>query len=154
MPDIDQALNTRAILSKDARTPRQEEAPPAVAANLGAMGGANSAPASGIGVVTTAPAPIVRMVPGTVAGPTGRPVFVSGGVMAGSKVFGPQPDYPAWARNAHISGDVVLHAIITKTGAVQNVSVVSGPPGLRDSAVTAVKQWRYKPFLLTGQRST
>jgi protein TonB len=46
---------------------------------------------------------------------------------------------------------VVLAATITKTGAVQNLQVVSGPPMLRQSALDAVRNWLYKPYLLNNQ---
>ncbi len=51
---------------------------------------------------------------------------------------------------AHISGTVVLHAIIAKDGTIQELEFVSGPPMLVKSAMDAVKQWRYKPYLLNG----
>jgi protein TonB len=58
--------------------------------------------------------------------------------------------YPPIARAAHVSGAVVLHAIISKTGTVQNLQVISGPEMLRASALDAVRNWRYKPYLLNG----
>ena len=47
-------------------------------------------------------------------------------------------------------GAVVLHAIISKTGPIQSLSVLSGPEMLRASALAAVQQWKYRPFLLNG----
>jgi TonB family protein len=78
------------------------------------------------------------------------PVRVSGGVMAGQIVSKVNPVYPPDAKAAGISGTVVLHAIIGADGAVQNLAVVSGPPELQSSALDAVKQWIYKPYLLNG----
>ena len=46
---------------------------------------------------------------------------------------------------------VVLHAIISKTGTIESLQVVSGPEMLRASALEAVRQWRYKPYLLNGE---
>jgi protein TonB len=60
------------------------------------------------------------------------------------------PQYPAIAKTAHISGTILLHAIIGKDGTVQNLQYISGPPLLMQSAMDAVKQWRYKPTLLNG----
>ena len=55
------------------------------------------------------------------------------------------------AKTAHISGTILLHAIIGKDGTVQNLQYISGPPLLMQSAMDAVKQWRYKPTLLNGE---
>jgi protein TonB len=46
---------------------------------------------------------------------------------------------------------VVLTAIIDKDGSIENLQLVSGHPILAPAAIEAVKQWRYKPFLLSGQ---
>lgn len=62
-----------------------------------------------------------------------------------------EPVYPPIARAAHVSGAVVLHALISKTGDVETLEVVSGPPMLQSAALDAVKQWKYKPFLLDGK---
>jgi protein TonB len=70
--------------------------------------------------------------------------------MAGQIVSKTAPVYPAIARAAHVSGVVVLHAVISKTGAIESLSVVSGPEMLRASAVAAVQAWKYKPYLLNG----
>ncbi len=69
----------------------------------------------------------------------------------GLKISGANPVYPPIARAAHVSGAVVLHAIISKTGQISNLTVVSGPEMLRASAVDAVQNWRYKPYLLNGE---
>ena len=50
-----------------------------------------------------------------------------------------------------MGGTVVLHAIISKTGSIEQLNVVSGPPMLVGAATDAVKQWRYKPYLLNGE---
>jgi TonB family protein len=60
------------------------------------------------------------------------------------------PVYPQLARQAHISGTVVLHCVIGKDGAVTQLEYVSGPPMLMKSAMDAVRQWVYKPTLLNG----
>lgn len=62
-----------------------------------------------------------------------------------------KPVYPAAAKKVHIEGTVVLHAIIAKDGTVQSLDYVSGPDELKDSAIDAVKKWRYKPMLLNNQ---
>ncbi len=75
---------------------------------------------------------------------------VSTGVAAGNLIVQTQPVYPAIARAAHITGVVVLHAIISKTGTIENLTVQSGPPMLRQAALDGVRNWRYRPFLLNG----
>lgn len=59
--------------------------------------------------------------------------------------------YPNMARIAHIQGNVILHVLIDKQGHVANIKPVSGHPILIQSALDAVKQWEYQPFLLNGQ---
>jgi TonB family protein len=63
-----------------------------------------------------------------------------------------QPQYPPLAKQAHIQGNVVLDANISKDGAIETLRVVSGHPLLIQSALTAVKQWRFRPYILNGQR--
>ena len=62
-----------------------------------------------------------------------------------------QPVYPTIAIQAHIQGNVVLHAIIGKEGTVSELQVLSGHPLLVNAALDAVRQWRYNPTLLSGQ---
>jgi protein TonB len=61
------------------------------------------------------------------------------------------PTYPAEAGRERIEGTVILQAVIGKDGTVQDVQVVSGLPLLAQAAIDAVKQWRYKPYLLNGE---
>ena len=77
-------------------------------------------------------------------------VTVGGNVQAARLVNKVQPLYPPLARQTRISGTVKLHAIIGKDGAVQQLQVVSGHPLLVQSALDAVRQWRYQPTLLNG----
>lgn len=59
------------------------------------------------------------------------------------------PIYPEDAKN--VSGAVVLAATIDNEGNVATLSVVSGPEQLRDAALTAVRQWTYRPYQLNGK---
>jgi protein TonB len=99
---------------------------------------------SGLGLAT--PPPVVQRV---APKPTG-PVRVSSGTVAGMALSQPTPVYPPIAKAAHVQGVVVLHAIISKAGTIENLTVISGPPMLTTSALDAVKRWRYKPYLLNG----
>ena len=61
------------------------------------------------------------------------------------------PKYPPEAGRARIEGTVVLLAVIGKDGTVQDVRVQSGLSVLAQAAIAAVKQWRYRPYLLNGE---
>jgi len=80
-----------------------------------------------------------------------KPMRVSAGVMAGQVLTRVNPIYPPDAKAAHVEGAVVLHAVISKTGEVRDLYVVSGPAELQASALDAIGQWIYKPYLLNGQ---
>lgn len=62
-----------------------------------------------------------------------------------------QPEYPAAAREAHVTGDVVLHCTVGKDGAAHTLEYVSGPRILLQPAIDAVRQWRYRPMRLNRQ---
>ena len=62
-----------------------------------------------------------------------------------------QPKYPQEAKENHVAGTIVLHAVIGLDGHVQQLQFVSGPPELMRSAMDAVRQWRYKPMKLNGK---
>jgi len=77
-------------------------------------------------------------------------VRVSSGVMQGLQVTKVNPQYPDEAKDAHIQGAVLLRAIIDKEGNVANLQLISGHPLLAPAAIEAVKQWKYRPYLLQG----
>lgn len=62
-----------------------------------------------------------------------------------------EPVYPRTAVLINLQGEVKLHAIIAKDGTVQSLSVTSGHPILAQAAVDAVRQWRYRPYVLNGE---
>ena len=62
-----------------------------------------------------------------------------------------QPVYPAEARNNHIQGTVRMQAVISKTGDVETLELLEGPIELAMSAVTAVRQWKYRPYVQNGE---
>lgn len=76
---------------------------------------------------------------------------VSSGVMQGMLIYKVIPTYPAVAQAIRASGTVVLQATISRTGAIENLRVVEGPALLQQAALDAVKQWRYRPYMLNGQ---
>jgi len=62
-----------------------------------------------------------------------------------------QPNYPALARSARVQGSVVLRAVISRAGTIENLQVLSGHPLLTSAAIDAVRQWRYRPYILNGE---
>jgi protein TonB len=62
-----------------------------------------------------------------------------------------RPLYPPIARSAGVSGRVIVEAIISKTGGIDSLHVVSGPEMLRAAAMDAIRAARYRPFLLNGE---
>ncbi len=82
---------------------------------------------------------------------TPQRVRVSSGVSTGLLIRKVQPTYPPLARQARIQGVVVLQAQISKEGNIQNLQLISGHPMLAPAAIEAVKQWKYKPYLLNGE---
>jgi protein TonB len=72
-------------------------------------------------------------------------------VTAAAIVSQTKPLYPPQARAGNVQGDVVLHAIIDKEGKISEVQVLSGDDLLAQSALEAVRQWRYKPMLVDGE---
>jgi protein TonB len=90
------------------------------------------------------------VIPRAVAKPTG-PIKVSSGTIAGTIISKPEPVYPAIAKAAHVQGAVILHAIISKEGTIEQLSVISGNGMLVNAARDAVSRWRYRPYLLNGE---
>jgi periplasmic protein TonB len=76
---------------------------------------------------------------------------VSSGVAEGMLVRQVKPQYPPIAVQARIQGTVVLQAVIGKDGTVKDLRLLSGHPMLSTAAIEAVKQWRYRPYLLNGE---
>jgi protein TonB len=81
---------------------------------------------------------------------TPKTLRLGGQVMAAKLTSHPDPVYPPLARQARIQGSVVLHAIISKEGRVEQLNVISGHPLLIQAALDAIRQWRYSPTLLNG----
>jgi protein TonB len=82
--------------------------------------------------------------------PPKRPIRV--GMLESSKLmYKVNPVYPTLAVKAHVSGTVVLEALVNEDGSVSTVKVLSGHALLVDAAVQAVKQWKYSPTILNGE---
>jgi len=98
-------------------------------------------------------APPANLVPS--ASPSLRPTLstlhVSQGVSTGLLIKKVAPSYPSNALRMRVEGDVDLVATISKEGTISNIKVTSGDAQLTKAAVDAVKQWKYKPYLLNGE---
>jgi periplasmic protein TonB len=144
--DAGKLVQPKAI-PKDLKTIKEEPEPDMGGMAGGVPGGVAGGSAGGvlggvIGGAGTAPPPPPKATP--------KRVTVGGNVQAARLVNRVQPLYPPLARQTRISGTVKLHAIIGKNGAVEQLQVVSGHPLLVQSALDAVRQWRYQPTLLNG----
>lgn len=128
-PRIDD-LNTAAIVS----------AAPVLGDVAGSSSTARIAPGLGDGIVVAIP-PQPSIL---------KPLRLSN-LGEGSLLRRVQPAYPVAAREARIHGQVELRAIISKAGTIENLVVLRGHPMLASAAVEAVKQWRYRPYLLNKE---
>ena len=72
-------------------------------------------------------------------------------IMEGNLIRRVQPTYPALARQGRIQGSVVLSAVISRDGMIERLQVLNGQPLLEQAAIEAVRQWRYRPYLLNGE---
>ncbi len=79
------------------------------------------------------------------------PTIISRGVAEGMLLQKVTPRYPPIAQASHTQGTVVLQAVISKNGMIENLRVLSGSPMLTQAALDAVSQWRYRPYLLSGE---
>jgi TonB family protein len=82
---------------------------------------------------------------------TPKRVRISGSVAQANLISQTPPVYPQMAKMAKVQGPVVLQVILGKAGTVENLRVISGHPMLVQAALDAVRQWRYKPYLLNGE---
>jgi TonB family protein len=84
--------------------------------------------------------------------PETTPVRVSSGVIAGSIIDKRQPVYPSMAKAQRLQGLVILAALITKQGTIDDLEVLASPgASLSEAAVDAVKDWRYRPYVFNGE---
>jgi len=79
-----------------------------------------------------------------------RIVRVGSNIKAPRQIFSIQPEYPVLAKQTHVSGTVVVNAVIDEHGNVVGARALSGHPLLIPTALRAVLQWKYEPTLLNG----
>jgi protein TonB len=147
---INGQLRTPTKIPEKIQMIKEEEAPPPMNSMAGVVGGVPGGVPGGQmggvigGIISSTPVSVPR-----VATPTR--VRVSQGVTQGLLIRKVQPAYPPLARQARIQGAVLLQAEISKDGTIQNLRLISGHPMLTSAAIEAVKQWRYKPYILNGE---
>jgi TonB family protein len=132
-------------LAKEHREIRGARSVAAFAACM-ALGVATCGPIMALGMHVSA----FQSAAGSGASKTPKQLSVSSDVMQKNLLTKASPIYPPAAKQAKIQGTVVLEAVVSKDGSVENLRVVSGPAELQQSAIDAVRQWKYKPFLLNG----
>jgi periplasmic protein TonB len=117
-------------------------------------------PGSEVGIIASGPAIGIdgpaALLPGmrAVMPAAPRPIlreFRTSSMLEGSLIRRVQPVYPSLAKGARIQGPVVLIAVISKAGTIENLRVVSGHPMLVSAAIDAVKEWRYRPYVLNNE---
>jgi len=147
-------LRTPSKIPQKVEMIKEEEAPPPMPTTGGVVGGVpGGIPGGQLGGViggivnaTSSLAAVPKFVP---VAP--QRVRISQGVTKGLLIHRVEPAYPTLAKQARVQGEVVLSAVISVNGEIQNLQLISGHPMLVPNAITAVKQWRYKPYLLNGQ---
>lgn len=83
---------------------------------------------------------------------TSQPKLIPQGVVTGGTlIHRVEPEYPSFAKQQRVQGEVALSARVLKDGTVSNIKRIRGNPILGPSAIAAVRQWRYEPYRLNGQ---
>lgn len=143
-------LRTPTKIPQKVQMIKEEEAPPPEMATGGVVGGVPGGVPGGQmggvigGIISSTPVAVPKVA-------TPQRVRVSLGVSQGLLIKKVQPNYPPLARQARIQGTVLLQAEISKDGTIENLRLISGHPMLAPAAIEAVKQWRYKPYMLNGE---
>jgi protein TonB len=146
---INGQLRTPTKIPEKVQMIKEEEAPPPVSTMAGVVGGVPGAAGGQMGgviggIINSTPIAVPHVA-------TPQRVRVSQGVTQGLLIRKIQPAYPPLARQARIQGSVLLQAEISKDGSIQNLRLISGHPMLAPAAIEAVKQWKYKPYILNGE---
>jgi len=143
-------LRTPTKIPQKVQMIKEDEAPPPVMSTTGVIGGVpGGVPGGSMGgvigsVLSSTPVAVPKIA-------TPQRVRVSSGVVSGLLVRKVNPVYPPLARQARIQGVVILQAQISKDGNIENLQLISGHPMLAPAAIDAVRQWKYRPYLLNGE---
>ncbi len=136
-------LSTPARIPHDAKLKASDDAPSPL--NMGASTMEGQGSGNAIGSIFS------HQSQSSVSVAPAKTVSVSAGVAGGLLIQRTPPVYPQIAKSARVTGTVVLKAIISKTGVIENLHVVSGPSMLTQAAVDAVRTWRYRPYKLNNE---
>jgi protein TonB len=143
-------LRTPTKIPEKVQMIKEDEAPPPVMSASGVIGGVPGGVPGGQmggvigGIISSTPVAVPKAV-------NPQRIRASQGVTQGMIIRKIQPAYPPLARQARIQGPVVLQAEIGKDGSIQNLRLISGHPMLAPAAIEAIKQWKYKPYILNGE---
>jgi periplasmic protein TonB len=143
-------LRTPTKIPQKVQMIKEEDAPPPEMSTGGVVGGVPGGIPGGQmggvigGIISSTPVAVPKVA-------TPQRVRVSLGVSQGLLIKKVQPNYPPLARQARIQGTVLLQAEISKDGTIENLRLINGHPMLAPAATEAVKQWRYKPYMLNGE---
>jgi protein TonB len=143
-------LRTPTKIPQKVQMIKEDEAPPPEMSTGGVVGGVPGGVPGGQmggvigGIISSTPVAVPKVA-------TPQRVRVSLGVSQGLLIKRVQPNYPPLARQARIQGTVLLQAEISKDGTIENLRLISGHPMLAPAAIEAVKQWRYRPYMLNGE---
>lgn len=137
-------------IPKDILQVEETTAPPQMSFNTtGVQGGTGDG--AGDGVWKSLGDSLPRAAVAPVPAPVPTHAFRPSKLLEGSLIRRVQPIYPALARSARIQGPVVLSALISKAGTIENLRALSGHPMLVPAAIEAVSQWRYRPYVLNAE---
>ena len=138
------------IIASAVHTTQEAPAPPASGVVGGVFGGVVGGMPGGVIsdlLRSNGTAPVLAKTPA----PAPKRIRVPATMAEANLVYDVAPKYPPEAGRERIEGIVVLMAVIGKDGIVRDVRVESGLPLLAQAAIEAVKQWRYRPYLLNGE---
>ena len=140
-----------AIPKQVAMLKEEEMAPDAGVGVVGGVpGGVPGGQAGGVigGILSGTPRAYIPPAPSSMPK---APIRVGGRVMAPRAIFSPEPLYPPLAKQARISGDVVIDSVIDVNGNIVEMQVLSGHPLLVPAAMDALKRWKYQPTILNDE---
>jgi periplasmic protein TonB len=148
-------LRTPSRIPEKVQMIREDETPPPLSSVGGVVGGVPGGVPGGqlggvIGGIVGQTSNLVAAAKMAAPGAPSR-VRISQGVTRGYLIQKIEPKYPLLARRARITGQVILQAIIGKDGEIIDLNLVSGHPMLVAAAIDAVRQWRYRPYMLSGR---
>ncbi|MGO9437755.1 MAG: energy transducer TonB [Terracidiphilus sp.] len=133
----------------------QEAPPPPAGTTGGVAGGVPGGVVGGVpGGVSSEMLNSAPSVPVLAKSPVPTPVKrmrIASRIAEANLIHDVAPQYPPEAGRARIEGTVVLLALIGADGSVQDVRVESGLAILTQAAIDAVRQWRYKPYMVNGE---